>query len=117
MPRQMMLGVSTKRWSKDEARSMLEALDQSQQSVLAFARAHGVSPQRLYRWRQLLREEAVQDESTPMQLVPVHVRVAEGDGGWTPAVVIRLSDGSVVEVLSSASPTWVAALMRELEGR
>ena len=64
MPRQMMLGVSTKRWSKDEARSMLEALDQSQQSVSAFARAHGVSPQRLYRWRQLLREEAVRCRRT-----------------------------------------------------
>ena len=97
---------------------MLDALDQSQQSVSAFARAHGLSPQRLYRWRHQLRDEALQvDESPPMHLIPVRVRVTEEDSSSGPAVVIRLSDGSVVEVLSSASPTWVAALIRALEVR
>jgi transposase-like protein len=42
------------RWTVDDARVALSALERSGQSVSAFAAEHGLDPQRLYQWRRRL---------------------------------------------------------------
>ena len=98
-----------------KAREILEALDRSQQSLAAFCRAQCIPADRLYRWRRQLRAKARPAAVAVGDLVPIRIR--EPSPGPTPAVVIRLGDGAVVEVLSSASPAWVASLLRELGAR
>ena len=44
------------RWTPEDARRALAALERSGQSVKAFATEHGLDPQRLYQWRRRLGE-------------------------------------------------------------
>ena len=46
------------RWSEEEAREVLTALERSGLSVGAFAAEHGLDPQRLYSWRRRLGASA-----------------------------------------------------------
>jgi transposase-like protein len=54
-----MLPPRSSRWTTDEARQVVAALERSRKPVSVFAAEHGLDPQRLYYWRR---------------------RVAEGDG-------------------------------------
>ena len=45
---------SRPRWTEQDARAALAALEQSGQSVRVFAEGHGLDPQRLYVWRRRL---------------------------------------------------------------
>ena len=42
------------RWTADDARRTLAALERSGQSVKVFAVEHGLDPQRIYQWRRRL---------------------------------------------------------------
>ena len=44
------------RWTRDDARAVLVALDRSGKSVRAFAEEHGLDPQRLHAWRRRVAE-------------------------------------------------------------
>ena len=76
------------RWSVEDARAVLAALDQSGQSVSVFAAEHGLDPQRVYVWRRRLgvgaeatmfREIAVQrTPRTPPATAPFEVEWASG---------------------------------------
>ena len=98
---------------------MLAALDRSGETVAAFARKHGVTPQRLYWWRHRLRgQELLTDGATPSpasRLVPVRIRYDQAIGSAGDSVVVRLTGGVAIEVPASVTPMWVAALVRELE--
>jgi len=58
--------MAQSRWTEDKARTVLRACRQSGLSVHAFAKARGLSPERLYRWRRKLDEASV-------ELLPVEV--------------------------------------------
>ena len=91
-------------------------LQRSGQSVAAFAREHGVTPQRLYWWRNRLAGGATRRPSgePPVELVPV--QIAEDTQTMTEAViVVRLPGGVVLEVPPTVSPHWAAALARAFE--
>jgi transposase-like protein len=75
------------RWSIDDAREVIVALERSGQSVGDFAATHGLDPQRLYGWRRRVgaraeratfRELTVPSESSRFEVVlasGVRVRV------------------------------------------
>ncbi len=46
------------RWTEREAREALTAVEESGESLAAFAKREGFSAERLYRWRRKLAEEA-----------------------------------------------------------
>ncbi len=50
-------------WSADDARVVLDALDDAGTTVADFARAHDLDPQRLYAWRRRLHRDPASDRS------------------------------------------------------
>jgi transposase-like protein len=100
-----------KRWSEAEARRVLAAWEKSGKSVGAFARSNGVTPQRLYWWRERLGKGG--NAATGPEFVPVVVKhpVVRLDGSV--ALVVTTPDGAHVEVreVSSSTAAWVVALL------
>jgi transposase-like protein len=101
------LGASRK-WTEEDAREALSALEASGESVNAFGRRLGIVPQRLLWWRSRLGR----GRATP-SFVPVEVT------GTSPAVVVVAEDGTRVEVgtADAASAEWVATMLRSLRRR
>jgi transposase-like protein len=76
------------RWSEEDARQVLDALERSGQPVSAFAAEHGLDPQRVYLWRRRLGASA---ERTTFREVVVR---AEGSDRFE----IVLASGTTVRV-------------------
>jgi transposase-like protein len=95
-------------WTEADARRVLAAWERSGDSLEAFARSRGLVPQRLAWWRKRLR--AARPQTAALTFVPAAVI---GAATAHPAAAIRLPNGMVIE-LEGVSPTWVAALAREL---
>jgi hypothetical protein len=96
------------RWSAEDARSVLAALDRSGQPVSVFAADHGLDAQRLYIWRRRLRGSAEAERSNFRELI-VRPSVVGDDGG---RFEIVLTSGTTVRVPASFDAD---ALMRLLE--
>jgi transposase len=107
---------SQQRWSESEAQEILALLQRSGQSVAAFAREQGLTPQRLYWWRKRLGGGAAWRPSEEVHVDLVPVQITEDARAVSEAVVVvRLPSGVVLEVPPTASPHWTAALARALE--
>jgi transposase-like protein len=114
-------------WTEADAREALEACASSGESIWVFARRHGIVPERLYRWKRVLKKRSSRAMATgPLQkrdrdarLIPVTVRAPPFETCRDEHVVIV--DGALrVEIgtTSAVSPGWVAALLRLVrEGR
>jgi len=92
--------VRRRRWSEADARAMVQAWRRSGESQLAFARRHGLDPQRVGHWVRRLRSEP-SGTSAPMSFHPVRLvnRARPGEGtGERPPIQIVLADGRVVRV-------------------
>lgn len=99
------------RWDEGDARVALRAWRDSGLSGKQFAAKHGFNPQRLFWWRKRLDDaEAVVEGA---RLIPAEiVGLAESASR---AVVVRAPSGVTIELDSEVvSPSWVAALTREL---
>lgn len=105
------------RWTAEQARSVLEAWEQSGESGAAYARAIGVVAQRLFWWRRRLAEGGARvTVNARSMLVPVTVRGAVvADSA---AVVVTTRGGARIEVheIDATTAAWVAAVL-EGEGR
>ncbi len=99
-------------WTESDARRVLAEWEGSGKSLEAFARSRGLVPQRLAWWRKRLRTSR-SEASAALTLVPATVVDAIAVASTGPAAMIRLPHGIVIE-LEGASPSWVAALAREL---
>jgi hypothetical protein len=77
-------------WTEVEARAVLAAQRKSGLSVEAFARGHGLQPQRLYWWRKKLTSTAA------AAVMPV--RVVEREPPRGEPVTILLRSGHVLKV-------------------
>jgi transposase-like protein len=93
------------RWSPDDARTVLAALEASGLSVTAFAARHNIQAQRLFLWRRKFREvprpapafvEVTAPASTPSPL---------------PRYELVLGDGRVLRVEGAFDPPAVRALI------
>lgn len=97
------------RWTEEDGRSAVAEWRASGKPLDAFARRHGLRPQRLAWWRDRL-------EASRPALVPVTVRAA---ATTTPAAVLCVGELRVeVADVSQLSPAWIAALaaaLRETE--
>lgn len=100
-----------KYWRKEDAERVLEALRRSGESVPAFARRHGVGPERIAYW-----QERVAEVEAPV-LVPMIVRAAAPTASVGVAVTVAIG-GVRVEVADAARvpPAWLAALVGALGG-
>ena len=99
-------------WTESDARRVLAEWERSGHTLEAFARSRGLVPQRLAWWRKRLRGSRTETRAA-LTLVPATVIDATAVAPAGPAATIRLPHGIVIE-LDGASPSWIAALTREL---
>ncbi len=92
------------RWTEQDARVALAALERSGKSVSVFAAEHGLDPQRLYMWRRRLAG----GERTTFQEVIVGPSLAAS------AFEVVLTSGVVVRVPSSFDGDALARLLEVL---
>jgi hypothetical protein len=95
------------RWTEQDARVALAALDRSGQPVRTFAAERGLDPQRLYAWRRRLGRA---EPTTFQELVfraPAPISIASGDAGFE----IVLRSGVVVRVPSTFDPVALERLL------
>jgi len=86
---------NSRRWTEAEAREVLAALEQSGQSITAFAAARGLDPQRLYYWRRRVaggdritfRELVVRPVPSASQQMPFEILLGLGSRRAGTAVV------------------------------
>ena len=107
-------------WTEAEAREALAERRRSGESVVAFARRHGMSAKRLYWWRQQLKTRTTKagrgteaKGEDVARLIPVTLRPVPVEAQAKEGVVV--TDGELrveVGVASAVSPTWVATLLR-----
>lgn len=101
---------------------MVRRLRRSGQSIAAFAREHGLDPQRVRYWRERVEPKVERAK----QRGPRATRRSRGGGKLVPGVVsvgvsapvrVHLARGVVVEAQAARDmePTWVAELVRVLE--
>jgi transposase-like protein len=101
-----------RRWTKQDARVLLDAIERSGETVRAFARAHGLNANRIYKWReQLANEEAEAVEQ--LSFAPVVVTGL----GRSPTLVIRLGELEIDVVdPQKVEPRWLAQLIAAAQG-
>ena len=114
-------------WSEEQGRFVVEAWEASGDTVPTFARRTGLTPQRVYRWKERLGqggEAATRALAVPLAsaFVPVTVRAeaAVPRGRVGAAVTVVVSSALRIEVaeLDATSAAWVASLVQSLqEGR
>jgi transposase-like protein len=102
-------------WTLDEAKRVLAAFEASGLTLVAFATREGLQPQRLYKWRRRLSEQA-----EPLKFSEVAV-----SGGapttFTTAVAVAdfevvLRSGRLVRFNAQFDPTVLRRLLSVLEG-
>lgn len=82
--------LSRPRWTREDAREVIAALERSGQSVSTFAADHGLDPQRVYLWRRRLgvaepttfQEILVRPAASPLLVPPgasFEVALTSGD--------------------------------------
>jgi transposase-like protein len=107
-----------RRWTEREGRQALAAWKESGLSGSAFARRHGLNPQRLFWWRKQLGDwTAAEAKKRPsstsiVSLIPAEVRT----GTTSAAMALRLPGGVVVEFgdVNAVRPSWIASLVSEV---
>ncbi|MBA3580542.1 MAG: hypothetical protein H0W42_11220 [Gemmatimonadaceae bacterium] len=97
-------------WTAGGARVVLGEWRRSGDSITAFARGIGVSPQRLFGWRKRLGMTSKAVAPTAISLVPAMQVPAEPDPA---GIIIRLPSGIAIEA-GSSSPSWIASVVAEL---
>jgi transposase-like protein len=100
------------RWTVEDAREVIAALDRSGESVSVFAAEHGLDPQRLYLWRRRLaaalapstfREVVVRPTpSRPLVDAPFEVVLASGQVVRVPASFDAVALARLLDVLAQA---------------
>jgi len=100
------------RWSADDARKVLAALDRSGQSVSAFASEHGLDAQRVYLWRRRLGEA----EPTTFRELAVCATPVVHNGAPVPASFeVAFSSGHVLRIPTSFGTRTLARLIDVLD--
>ncbi len=110
--------LERRRWTADDAQAALADLDTSGLELAAFARASGLEPQRLKRWRRALVgsakdavfEEVVRGPSARAMSIDVTMG---GARGWFEVVLVS---GRVVRVPESFDADALERLLAVVEG-
>jgi len=103
-----------RRWTAQEAQTVLDAAARSGMSLMGFATQQGLCPERLYRWRKLLGG-AVPASGVGLQEISLR-QAPVFQEGWEPQPIeVLLRSGRVVRVRSSFDEDALRRLMVVLE--
>ena len=112
-PRAPSSSVGRLRWTEQDARNALVALQRSGKPVSVFAAERGLDPQRLYAWRRRLGKA----EPTIFQELTVpsspRISVVDGDAPFE----VALPSGVVVRVPASFNAAALERLLEVLQAR
>jgi transposase-like protein len=101
------------RWTPDDARDVLDALNASGLSIAEFARQEGIDPQRLYLWRRKLGGGVAHAAPPTARLVELRVRQPSP---VTPlGIEVSCPSGHVVRVHDRAAIDVLSAVLRAVE--
>jgi transposase-like protein len=110
--------AAKERWTADDARHVLDALEKSDSTITEFCRKHRVSHFRIFDWRRKFREGRIQrDRTPPATFLPVTVveddaaqaLIGEPVHSW--ALEIELGDCRI-RVAEAASEAVVGRVIR-----
>jgi transposase-like protein len=95
--------LTRKRWSEEDARKAIGALEESGQPVSVFAARHGLDTQRLYLWRRRLRQtrRPAFIEVKPAAARHIEIELRSGRVLRVPEHFDAASLGELLEVLES----------------
>lgn len=96
------------RWTPEIARRALADLDTSGDSLAAFSRRTGCSPQRVAYWR---RQLAQPEAPAFVELIPTPAKTETE----LPAVEVRLPSGLILAVAAGVAGAQLVALLRTVE--
>lgn len=100
-----------RRWTEQDARAVLTALERSGQPVRAFAEEHGLDPQRLYMWRRRFAAVAEGDATTFRELTVRPSSSLLRIGSEAPDFEVALGTGVVIRVPASFDAPALARLL------
>lgn len=107
--------LSRSRWSREDARRLLDEQAKSGLSLHRFARERNILPERLYRWRRELgRAETHEHVLSELSFAPVVVTGSRG------AALVRISiEGLEIEIVEPTlvEPAWLVSVLAGLRGR
>jgi hypothetical protein len=122
----MLLGMKqATRWTEAQGQEVVRRWRRSGQSMYAFAREHGLDPQRVRYWRERAEATGAKPRSGGLTTQPLEQPV--DSGRLVPAVVVGLNDAASVSVhvgrgvvveaqgVEALAPDWIAELVRALE--
>ncbi len=97
------------RWTAEDAREVIAALNRSGQAVTVFAAEHGLDTQRVYGWRRRLRASSAGAEPTRFRELMVRPSIVSGANGVGFEIVLR--SGTTVRVPASFDPGTLERLL------
>lgn len=101
------------RWTKADARLVLDAVERSGETVAAFARTHELSAQKIFWWRSQLASEQRSTQAESISFAPV---VVTGLGRSPVAVVRRGTLEIEIHEPNEVDTSWLASLLRAADG-
>jgi transposase-like protein len=99
------------RWTEEDARVVVAALERSGKPVRVFAEEHGLDPQRLYLWRRRFSAVAEGDTTTFRELIVRPSLVSAVHGADEGRFEIVLVSGVMVRVPQSFDAAALARLL------
>ncbi len=87
------------RWTRAQAREVIEQFEASGQTMARYGREHGLNPERIRKWRAKFRREAAKPEPRLVELIAKRsarstvIRVHCPSGHWVEAGDVELLDG------------------------
>lgn len=95
------------RWGPEDARRVLDALDQSRLSVADFCVQHRLDPQRVYGWRRRLQASST---GPGPKLIEVRARIPDAA-----CIEIGCPSGHVVRIRSRDDVALIGPVLRAIE--
>ena len=119
MRHEVIIGVERRRrWRDDEKRSILDLVGVNGASVADVARAHDITRQHIYQWRQELKRKGSLEgpNSSGVTFLPlVGPTVKPASDPADLCVEVRLANGRCLKVSSDLCPNKLLMLIRLLE--
>jgi hypothetical protein len=117
MPRAKSLATPTKRqrWTREQARAILEKQTSSGLTIREFAERERLEPARLYRWRERLGVSAGRDLAASAASMPERAAFVEVRSHRPSRIELVLRTGHVLFVPDSFDPGALGRLVEILE--
>ncbi len=103
--------LAKRRWNEADARTVIDALERSGESVTAFGEQHDLNPWRLRRWQIQLRPDSPVPSDALASVFPVAVRGDERAAADQAPIEVELPDGIIIRLATDFDGDSVRRLL------